>query len=87
MKHKLQDYKVGWATVTLTHLFVHILQVELNSAIEVTGVKTQGNADTDDFVSSYTVQFSTTGMHFYPVKEAGVDKVSKVFSVKHLIQR
>ena len=42
---------------------------------EVTGVAIQGSTASNQFVSSFKVEFSPSGKTFYPVQENGVDKV------------
>lgn len=53
-----------------------LLQVDLLTPTEVTGVVTQGSENSDSYVTSYKVQYSNNLKSFYTIQENGVDKVS-----------
>ena len=46
------------------------LQVDLGHVTEVTGIKTQGRSDNNQWVTSYTVSYSNDGIHFAAYKNA-----------------
>lgn len=52
-----------------------VLQVDLLTINEVTGVAIQGSSASGHSVTSFKVQFSPSGANYYTVQENSVDKV------------
>lgn len=48
------------------------LQVDLGQSTKVTGIKTQGRQDADQWVTSYTVSYSNDGTTFTSYKQNAV---------------
>ena len=67
------------------------LQVDLGHVTEVTGIKTQGRSDNNQWVTSYTVSYSNDGINFATYKNvvrSGCKSVQmKQFVIKQTIKR
>ena len=46
-------------------------QVDFQKWAKVTGIKTQGHADTDEYIEVFHIHYSTDGINFISYKENG----------------
>jgi hypothetical protein len=56
------------------------LQVDLGKISKVTRVSTQGRTDSNQWVKSYTIEYSVYGSAYIPYKVNGAEQVSKCVS-------
>ena len=74
-RRKVQERIAGWLPGTSdTNQY---LQVDFNQNVKITRVATQGRRDWNEWVITYTLQYSADGQSsFQTYQESGIDKVS-----------
>ena len=74
-RRKVQERIAGWLPRTSdTNQY---LQVDFNQNVKITRVATQGRRDWNEWVITYTLQYSADGQSsFQTYQESGIDKVS-----------
>ena len=58
-------------------LQIDTFQVTFDLDTVVSGITTKGRADAANWVTSFTLHYSTDGTVFHPIQEAGADVVSQ----------
>ena len=74
--HGRLNHRWSWSARTNNHR--QWFQVNFVDPMKVKGVATQGRQDANQWVKSYTVSYSSDGMTFYPYKEKGRTKVTRL---------
>ena len=74
-RRKVQERKGGWSP--LRSNTNEYLQIDFNQNVKITRVATQGRRDWNEWVITYTLQYSADGQSsFQTYQENGIDKVS-----------
>lgn len=74
-RRKVQERKGGWSP--LRSNTNEYLQIDFNQNVKITRVATQGRRDWNEWVITYTLQYSADGQSsFQTYQESGIDKVS-----------
>ena len=75
-RKKVQGRKGGWSPQTSN--INQYLQVDFNQNVKITRFATQGRRDWNEWVTSYTLKYSTEGeISFQTYQENGIDKASR----------